>query len=311
MESASKGDVELVNGLTAFLSSSAEKADREIVEWFLNLLKEYKIEPVFAADRPEPRPPQEKIEDFIRKSDMLIAVITRRDRIKGRKNLWKGPAWVQNEIAMAYALKKPIAIFVEEGVQLDPSMGPFITDCVRFDRRDMTTIRKKAENYVEALCKEIHSGSSRPVEDKTVDETIVEEVEEGAFGAAITRIGRAILLWRYGKLNVSLRVFYAFTIPAILALSYIGYDSLFGTKILGPTVASVVLVVAIILFMIVSVAVTSRCKKCGSYFSRVPAPITYGDMKRFPSLPQKKMLLKYVCKVCGNTLYETKERDED
>jgi hypothetical protein len=296
--------------VSAFLSASAERTDREIVEWFSSLLKEYNIEPVFAADHPEPRPPQEKIEDFIRKSDMFIAVVTRRDKIKNKKNLWRGPVWVQNEISIAHTLKKPIAVFVEEGVQLEPSIAPFITDCVTFDRHDMVSVGDKAKSFIEALCKKVGSGVSAPIKDETVDNTIVENPAEGLFETVIARTGRAILLWRYGKLNVSLRSFYAFAIVVTLILGYIGYDSIFGTKTLGST-GSVALAVAIIIIVIVAVTESSRCKKCKSYFSKAAASITYGDLKKFADLPKEKVLLKYVCNSCGDTFYHTKERAED
>lgn len=274
-------------------------------------MKKYKVEPVFAPDRPEPRPPQEKIEDFIRKSDMFIAIVTKRDKVEGKRNLWKGPAWVQNELAMAYALKKPIAVFVDKAVQLEPSIAPFITDCVRFERRNLASIGKKAESYIEALCNRVQTATSPLVKEKAVDETIVEHVEEEAFKTVITRTGRAILLWRYGKLDVSLRGYYAFAILTTSILSYIGYDSLFGTRTLGPTVASVAFATVIIMVISVSVAESSRCKKCKSYFSKVQRPVTYGDVKKFPDLPKEKILLKYVCEVCGDIVYDTEKREGD
>jgi hypothetical protein len=307
----------LSEGISAFLSASADQADRKIVDWFSNLLKEYKIEPIFAADRPEPRPPPEKIENFIHKSDLFIAIVTKRDPVKGKENAWRGPAWVQNEIAMAYALKKPIAVFVEKQVQLDPSIATFITDCVSFDRRDLESIRDIAKSFIEALQKraqalrkEVSSYTSTMPKNEAVDETIVEDVEEGAFESVITRTGRAILLRRYGKLNVSLKAFYFFSIIAIAILSYIGYDSLYGTRALGPLGGGIAIAIVIVLVVISSVAEGSRCKKCKSYFSRVEAPVTYGDIKKFPNLPKEKIIVKHVCKICGDISYSTRDREE-
>lgn len=300
------------NKVCAFLSASAEQADREVVEWFLNLLKEYNIQPIFAADRPEPRPPQEKIREFIRESDIFVAVVTKRDKIEG-KNLWKGPVWVQTEIGMAYTLQKPIAIFVEKSVQLEPSIAPFITDCISFDRRNLELIRKKAESFVEALLSEVRSKSQKQpslIENSRVDETIVEGPEEGVFSTAVMGTGRRILLWRFGKLDTSLRNFYVFSTVVILILSYVGYDSLFGTKILGPTAGSASIAIAILFLLIVGMTWESRCKKCHSYFSVMGAPVTYGDIKKFPKLPKNKILVKRVCKVCGETSYHTTSREE-
>jgi hypothetical protein len=201
---------------------------------------------------------------------------------------------------MAYTLQKPIAIFVEKSVQLDPSIAPFITDCISFERRNLELIRKKAESFVEALRCEVHSGSptlTPSIKNSVVDETVVENAEESPLRTAIMGVGRRVLLWRYGKLNASLRDFYIISVLVSLILGYVGYDSLFGTKFLGLTVGSVSIALAILLLMSVGVILESRCKKCHSYFSVSEAPVTYGDIERFPNLPKNKILAKHVCRV--------------
>jgi len=214
---------------------------------------------------------------------------------------------------MAYTLQKPIAIFVEKSVQLDPSIAPFITDCIGFERRNLELIRKKAESFVEALLSEVHSKSLKPspqIETSAVDQTVVEDVGEGLFTTAIMGTGRRVLLWRYGKLNVSLRNFYIISGVISFILIYVGYDSLFRTRTLGPAGGTASFTIAILLILIGGVALDSRCKKCHSYFSVVEAPITYGDMEKFPNLPKNRMLAKHVCKVCGEIFYKATSREE-
>lgn len=271
------------------------------------MLKESEIEPIFATHFPEPRPPQDKIEDFIRKSDMFVAVLTRRNKIEG-KNLWTGPQWVQNEIAMAHTLRKPIALFVELNVQIDRSIVPYITDYVLFDRNKLNSIRTKAERFIKALCARVDTRVYPSVEQKAIDQTIVEETEEEWIAGTIINAARRILLWRYGRLDVSLKKFYIIVLFLLSIPSYFAYDYFFGEKITGYWGGVINLAAIIIMILILYSAAITRCKKCKSYFSERPKPITYGDLKRFPNMPQNRKLLKFTCKVCGNVRYDTRER---
>lgn len=295
--------------LSAFLSGSTDLVDKELVEWFSNLLEDLEIEPIFATHFPEPRPPQDKIQDFIRKSDIFVAVLTRRNKIEG-KNLWTGPEWVQNEIAMAHTMKKPIALFVEKGVQVRRSIGQYITDIVRFDRNKLDSIRTKADRFVKALCDRVDALTPSHAEEKTVDQTVVDEAEEGLFEATIIDAARRILLWKCGRLDVSLKKFYISVLLLLAIPSLFVYDYFFGSKITGSLGAAIGLAVIIIMGLILYLTVTTRCKKCNSYFSDRTKPITYGDLKKFPNLPENRKLVKKVCEVCGNPRYDTIERQQ-
>jgi hypothetical protein len=291
---------------SAFLSASTDPDDKEVVRWFSDLLEEFNIEPIFATHHPQPRPPQEKIEALIRKSDMFVAVLTRRDKIESR-NLWTGPEWIQNEIAIAHTLRKSIALFVEEKVQVDRSMVPYIADYVLFDRKKLDSIRNRAERFVKALYDgtSLHAGSLP--EEEVIDQTIVEEAEESWIDRTIIDAGRRVILWRYGRLDISLRRFYIVTLLLLLIPSYFAYDYFVGTKIAGNWGGTISLTAIIIMILILYTAVATRCRKCKSYFSERSHPITYGDLKRFPKLPKSRRLLKYVCEVCKNVRYDTKE----
>lgn len=289
------------------MSASTDPDDKELVEWFSSLLEEFEIEPVFAAHFPEPRPPQDKIEDFIRKSDMFVAVLTRRNKVEG-KNLWTGPEWVHIEIAMAHTLKKPIALFVEENVQIDRSIGPYITDYVRFDRKKLDSIRTKAERFIKALSDKVNGRTRPSAEQDAIDQTIVEETEEGLIESTIIVAARRILLWRYRRLDVSLKKFYIIALLLLIIPLYFTYDYLLGTKIAGNLGGSISIAAVVIMIIILYMAGITRCHECNSYFSERPKPITYGDLKKFPDLPKNRKLLKYVCEVCGNIRYDTRER---
>jgi len=107
---------------------------------------------------------------------MFVAVLTRRDKIES-KDLWTGPDRVQNEIGIAHTLEKPIALFVEEKVQVDRSIVPYIADYVLFDRKKLDSIRNRAERFVKALRDGISPHVGSLPEEKVIDQTIVEEAE--------------------------------------------------------------------------------------------------------------------------------------
>lgn len=297
----------------AFLSASTDLKDKRIVEWFSDLLIEYKITPLFAVHIPEPRPPQEKIRNMIEKSDMTVAILTRRDKIEGR-NLWTSPEWVQDEISIAFTLNKPIAIFVEEGVRIDRSISPFITECVRFRRGSLSAVQDKAKRFIRALRTEVKHIRENSDEDKKiaiediVKNTIVEDVDESLLGRTIIRVARKIILGRYGKLNVSLRIFYVASLVVGVILSYLIYDFIYGTKFIGNLGAAISIVIGILLVSTVYIALNTRCKHCESYFSEIQKPVTYSDALKFPELPKSRKLLKFVCEVCKNVTYDTEER---
>jgi len=115
---------------TAFVSVSFKEEDREIANWFCNVIRSMNIEPVL-ADVPEPRPPQEKVQDLINSSDAFIGIFLKRDKVEG-KDLWKPPAWCHDELGMAYG-SKPILIFVERGVQIEGLMSS-VADYEIFER---------------------------------------------------------------------------------------------------------------------------------------------------------------------------------
>ena len=89
------------------------------------------------------------------KSDCLIAIATRRNKIEG-SNYWTCSDWIQHEIALANAYNKPIAVFVEEGVKIEGLIA-MEERRERFDRRNLlknidkiTTFLYRLRNYLES-----------------------------------------------------------------------------------------------------------------------------------------------------------------
>lgn len=116
-----------------FLSGSFAVDDEVVFNWFADMLRSLEFQ-VISGKEPEPSPPHEKIRERIRDSDVLVAIITRRDRVSETEK-WKGPEWVHSEIGMAYEAEKPVAVFAEKGIDMS-GLGPSIADYVTFDRED-------------------------------------------------------------------------------------------------------------------------------------------------------------------------------
>ena len=100
----------------AFLSCSFAPADKEVSEFFKRLIEAFDIEPVVYDFQEIGRVP-EKVKENITACDCLIALATRREKIEGSSS-WTYADWIQQEIVLANAYGKPIAIFVEDGVQI-------------------------------------------------------------------------------------------------------------------------------------------------------------------------------------------------
>ena len=90
---------------------------------------------VITGDLPQPTPPPEKVRGLIRDADLVVAILTRQDKLEGEE-AWRPPAWIQHEIGMAYDAGKPTAIFVELGVPPSGIEG-LVTQYERFDRTDL------------------------------------------------------------------------------------------------------------------------------------------------------------------------------
>jgi hypothetical protein len=101
----------------AFLSCSFAPEDRQLVDFFGRIIRSFEIDP-FTYDFQEVGRIPEKVKERIITADCLIAIATRRSKIEGSAS-WSCPDWIQHEIALANAYKKPIAILLEEGVKIE------------------------------------------------------------------------------------------------------------------------------------------------------------------------------------------------
>lgn|GEM_PF-2490586 len=101
----------------AFLSCSFSEEDRDLVDFFVKLINSFDIYPM-VYDYQEIGKLSSKIQEHILKSDCLIALALRKNKIEGT-DFWSCSDWIQHEIAIAIAANKPVAIFVEDGVRIE------------------------------------------------------------------------------------------------------------------------------------------------------------------------------------------------
>lgn len=113
---------------------------------------------VLTGDALLPAPPPEKIRDLVARSDCVVVVGPRRDKIEGKAE-WSAPAWVQNEIGLAYGASKPIALFLEDGVRAE-GLGPGATTYARFERGDLSASAPTIVRYLWALRLKLAPGES-------------------------------------------------------------------------------------------------------------------------------------------------------
>ena len=128
-----------------FLSIGLGPDEKKVLDWFRDLLVALDFEPV-TGDSLEPRPPPEKIRDMITRSDCVVVVGTRRERLEG-KDAWTAPVWVQNELGIAFGASKKIALFLEERVQAG-GLGSGATTYARFDREELGYSSARVVRYL-------------------------------------------------------------------------------------------------------------------------------------------------------------------
>ena len=100
-----------------FLSCSLVSDDAHVTEFFRELIGAFDIE-TEVYDYQDVGRLSDQVKQKIIESDCLIALATRRHKIEG-SDYWSCSDWIQHEIAIAHAYGKPIAVFVEEGVQVE------------------------------------------------------------------------------------------------------------------------------------------------------------------------------------------------
>ncbi len=168
-----------------FVSCSFSPEDALVASWFEKVLLALEFDPK-KADVPQPRPPPEKIADMIRAADCFVAIVTRRMKVEDAES-WIGPEWVQNEIGMAYQAAKPMAIFVEDGIN-SSGLGPWAADYVPFARTDLGANAPNVVRYLVNLRRTVTGASSGRTENVPTARAIANELSN--LSALISRVDK-------------------------------------------------------------------------------------------------------------------------
>lgn len=135
-----------------FLSGSFAKEDQGIFDWFRKLAEAVDFE-VITGEEPAPHVPAETIRARIESCNVLVAIYSKRDKIGGTEE-WRPPPFVADEVAMAYSLGKPVAIFAELGVRVE-GIGPQTTTYEPWSREDLGGSAPNVVRYLVNLRNEV------------------------------------------------------------------------------------------------------------------------------------------------------------
>ncbi len=129
--------------VTVFVSASFDDTDDEVIGWFLELIGSLGLSPDWLKRIAEPRPPEAKVKEHLKKADCLVQILT-----KDVEEMGKEKGWIGNEMAWSEEFHGPglQAIFAEEGVR-PTGIGREITETVSFTRNDLGKVSSKAVGF--------------------------------------------------------------------------------------------------------------------------------------------------------------------
>lgn len=116
--------------VNAFFSCSFKDDDKDLNDYFKSLCEALNISCKNVSDGYSSTPP-EVARSMIAESKAVLAVIPKREQTTS--GTWTMPSAVHEEMAMAYALKKPTLIVVENDIKRDGFIGNFGT-FISFER---------------------------------------------------------------------------------------------------------------------------------------------------------------------------------
>jgi len=135
----------------AYFSHSASEEDKEIEKFFEATLKMFGVSIYKIEGDDLLTPPLEKIEDAIKNSDFVFAILTKRHkRLAYGQYGWKASKYIQYEIGIAYAYHKPVIAMAEKGVDVEGIL-PDITWYHHFRREELAETKAIPSKIIEGL----------------------------------------------------------------------------------------------------------------------------------------------------------------
>jgi hypothetical protein len=177
-----------------FLSCSFDPNDKDIVDFFTSICHGLDIQCV-NVDKGYVLTPPEKARELISDSHALLAIATCRDEMTTGNFMM--PKAVSEEIAMAFANKKPILIFSENGVDMKSGFTSGYDTHLRFDRESLTDPK-----FLEKAIASVHGMKMDII--KPEDLQIAQQGQEHIFAEFIKHLAELVnqsgsLIWRYSQ----------------------------------------------------------------------------------------------------------------
>lgn len=169
-----------------FLSCSFREEDKDVVEFFTNILnEEFEVLSAKPQDRTDIL---EKIFPKIRGSEAVFVIFSKRHKIQDKKS-WVVPPNVLIEPGYAKALDRPIFGIVEQGVhEKEQGILRFSSrNYPRFERTSLEPKRNDFKDYIKAIKKELSKEISIPY-----------DYTYGVKDTAIYRNGYGVIRIQYG-----------------------------------------------------------------------------------------------------------------
>ena len=138
----------IIKSPLTFVSKSFDDKDKEINEYFENILNALNIK-FITAEKYAGIPVQNKVEDLISKCDFLIGIYVKRYK-NAKKSMVLTSQWLIRETHFAKAKGAKIIILVEEGIT---DIGGLESDIelIYFNRGDLKSIQRSTVRFLEAL----------------------------------------------------------------------------------------------------------------------------------------------------------------
>ena len=135
----------------AYFSHSASEEDKEVEKFFEAALKLFGVSIYKIEGDDFLTPPLEKIEDAIKNSDFVFAILTKRHKhLAYGQYGWKSSKYIQYEVGIAYAYHKPVIAVAEEGVDVEGIL-PDITWHHHFRREELAEAKALPSKIIEGL----------------------------------------------------------------------------------------------------------------------------------------------------------------
>ena len=146
----------------AFLSHSFDEHDRKVVGYIRAILeaKGFQITSASPDEMPDIRSAAEKLRSAIGSADCLIAIVT------------TSSSWIQNEIGMAYMVRKPVYVISEGDPKDIGGIASYITDAVTFERNEISRLNDTLAKLLALVTQHLYYGTKLNWYGEAVNEVI-------------------------------------------------------------------------------------------------------------------------------------------